>query len=48
MLWTATMLVAAVAQTVRYAVQSSLAATFDMLGATQVRFVALLLSKTCE
>jgi drug/metabolite transporter (DMT)-like permease len=39
MLWVATTLVAAVAQTARNAMQSSLTATLGTLGATQVRFV---------
>jgi drug/metabolite transporter (DMT)-like permease len=39
MLWVATTLVAAVAQTARNAMQSSLTATHGTLGATQVRFV---------
>jgi drug/metabolite transporter (DMT)-like permease len=39
MLWIATTLVAAVAQTARNAMQSSLTATLGTLGATQVRFV---------
>ena len=39
MFWVATTLVAAVAQTARNAMQSSLTATLGTLGATQVRFV---------
>ena len=39
MLWVVTTLVAAVAQTARNAMQSSLTATLGTLGATQVRFV---------
>ncbi len=39
MLWVATTLIAAVAQTARNAMQSSLTATLGTLGATQVRFV---------
>jgi len=39
MLWVATTLVAATAQTARNAMQSSLTATLGTLGATQVRFV---------
>jgi drug/metabolite transporter (DMT)-like permease len=39
MLWVATTLVAAVAQTARNAMQSSLTGTLGTLGATQVRFV---------
>jgi drug/metabolite transporter (DMT)-like permease len=39
MLWVATTLLAAVAQTARNAMQSSLTATLGTLGATQVRFV---------
>src|SRR5512139_2807164 len=39
MLWVATTLVAAGAQTARNAMQSSLTATLGTLGATQVRFV---------
>src|SRR5262245_21135451 len=39
MLWIFTTLIAAVAQTARNAMQSSLTATLGTLGATQVRFV---------